>query len=133
MSWWDAADFVRETEGRLCVRFYRRRDGTLLTEDCPVGWRAARRRLLRWGGSSLAVAFGPFGVKPPAIEQYSETMGLAGEPGPITQEYASAPQLGLSVVVLVGAIVAIIRGRRADAQATSPIGRESSPRGAKAP
>jgi hypothetical protein len=56
MSRGNAAAFIREAKGRLCVRFYRRQDGTLLTEDCPVGWRAARRRLLNSIGSSLAVA-----------------------------------------------------------------------------
>src|SRR5688500_3810491 len=33
--------------GRLCVRFYRRHDGTVLTRDCPVGIRALRQRLVR--------------------------------------------------------------------------------------
>ena len=31
------------TEG-MCVRLYRRADGTVLTADCPVGLRAVRRR-----------------------------------------------------------------------------------------
>jgi hypothetical protein len=31
----DALALVEQTEGRLCVRFYRRADGTLLTRDCP--------------------------------------------------------------------------------------------------
>jgi len=43
----EAADVIREHEGRLCVRFFRRQDGTLLTQDCPVGLRALRRRLAR--------------------------------------------------------------------------------------
>jgi hypothetical protein len=42
----EAADFVREAERRLGVRFYRRWDGTLLRHNCPVGRRSARRRLL---------------------------------------------------------------------------------------
>jgi hypothetical protein len=43
----EAEALVRRTEGTLCVRFYRRGDGTVLTRDCPVGWRAVRLRLLR--------------------------------------------------------------------------------------
>src|SRR5262249_2477502 len=39
----EAEQFVREREGRACVRFYRRADGTMLTADCPVGLRALRR------------------------------------------------------------------------------------------
>lgn len=31
----DASRLVQETEGRTCVRFYRRLDGTILTKDCP--------------------------------------------------------------------------------------------------
>ncbi len=40
----DAARLVLEREGRLCVRFYQRADGTMLTQDCPRGWRLAKRR-----------------------------------------------------------------------------------------
>ena len=43
----EAEDVIRGTEGRLCVRFYRRRDGTILTQNCPTGLRALRRRLSR--------------------------------------------------------------------------------------
>lgn len=45
MSRADAEALVISTEGRLCARFYRRPDGTLLTRDCPVGLRAARARI----------------------------------------------------------------------------------------
>ena len=38
---------VNRLEGRLCVRFYTRPDGTLLTQDCPVGLRAVRWKLAR--------------------------------------------------------------------------------------
>ncbi len=34
-----ALALIREKEGDLCVRLYRRRDGTVLTADCPVGLR----------------------------------------------------------------------------------------------
>ncbi len=37
---------VHGTTGRLCARFYRRRDGTVLTRDCPVKVRA--RIMRRW-------------------------------------------------------------------------------------
>lgn len=38
----EAESLVLRTEGRLCARFYRRADGTVLTRDCPVGLRALR-------------------------------------------------------------------------------------------
>jgi hypothetical protein len=40
----EAEALLREREGRLCVRLYRRTDGTVLTADCPVGVRRKRRR-----------------------------------------------------------------------------------------
>ena len=44
-----AEALLREREGGLCVRFYRRADGMVMTSDCPTG--SGRRRLRR-----LAVA-----------------------------------------------------------------------------
>ena len=40
-----AESLIAANEGRLCVRFYRRRDGSIITQDCPVGLRAVRQRL----------------------------------------------------------------------------------------
>lgn len=44
----DATELVQLVEGRLCVRFFRRKDGTLLTSDCPVG--------MGWTGVTARVA-----------------------------------------------------------------------------
>jgi hypothetical protein len=43
----EAEAFVSQAEGRTCIRFHRRADGTLLTRDCPVGLRVVRQRLVR--------------------------------------------------------------------------------------
>ena len=53
----EAADLLRRAEGRLCVRFYRRADGTVMTKDCPVGAQAATRaRRRRFGMIGLSMA-----------------------------------------------------------------------------
>ncbi len=39
----DAERLITEKEGQLCVRFYQRADGTMLTKDCPVGITPRRR------------------------------------------------------------------------------------------
>lgn len=49
-----AESLIAGTEGRLCVRFYRRSDGSILTKDCPVGLRAIRRRLSYLAKAALA-------------------------------------------------------------------------------
>jgi hypothetical protein len=43
MSRQEALALVAQKEERLCVQFYRRSDGTVITRDCPVGLRTARR------------------------------------------------------------------------------------------
>ncbi len=40
----EAEKFLSVAEGRVCVRFYKRFDGTVLTADCPEGVRRRRRR-----------------------------------------------------------------------------------------
>jgi hypothetical protein len=47
MSRQEAAAFVGQRQGRTCIQFYRRADGTMLTDDCPVGWRLVRRAARR--------------------------------------------------------------------------------------
>jgi hypothetical protein len=47
---------IREKEGKMCVRFYRRPDGTLLTSDCPVGVQRLRLRARVWASVTSAAA-----------------------------------------------------------------------------
>ncbi len=45
MSRADAERLIMGSEGRLCVRFFRRADGSVITGDCPVGWARVKQRL----------------------------------------------------------------------------------------
>jgi hypothetical protein len=47
----EAELLVSRTEGRLCVRYYRRRDGSIITQNCPVGLRSLQRRVSRIAGA----------------------------------------------------------------------------------
>lgn len=58
MSRAQAESLIQEKEGKLCVRFYRRKDGTVLTADCPVGLRAVRRKVAMIAGAALALFLG---------------------------------------------------------------------------
>jgi hypothetical protein len=40
----EAANLISKMDGRLCVRLHRRRDGKVMTRDCPVGARMALRK-----------------------------------------------------------------------------------------
>lgn len=50
----EAEGLLRKHEGHLCVRYYRRTDGTILTTDCPVGLKAARQLAFQRAKVSLA-------------------------------------------------------------------------------
>jgi hypothetical protein len=40
----EAEVLLLRTEGRLCVRYFVRKDGTVLTKDCPIGLQAIKDR-----------------------------------------------------------------------------------------
>jgi hypothetical protein len=44
MSTLEAESLIARTEGRLCIRYYRRKDGSIITQDCPVGLRRLKQR-----------------------------------------------------------------------------------------
>lgn len=54
----DAENLLVTHEGRLCVRYYRRADGTVLTKNCPVGWRAVKQRVSRTVTAAASVVVG---------------------------------------------------------------------------
>lgn len=62
----EAENFILRSEGRLCLRIYRRNDGTVITQDCPVGWARVKRRatLIYKAAIGLATGFiaGVFGL-----------------------------------------------------------------------
>jgi hypothetical protein len=100
MSRQEAEALITKTEGRLCVRFYRRADGSVLTQNCPVGLKAIKRRVA-WAAQvvlgmvlSLISGFGLYifhlGRKPyPLIDKHAifnfgspavEAIGFVVEP-----------------------------------------------------
>jgi hypothetical protein len=51
----DVESLMTNARGRrLCIRLYQRMDGTVITQDCPVGLRALRRRVSRVAGAAFA-------------------------------------------------------------------------------
>ena len=80
----DAEQLVQEREGRLCVRFYRRADGTVLIRDCPVGLRSIRRRLARVvGGIAAMIGFLTCGILVAGDESLRKGRGTVD--GPMTR------------------------------------------------
>ena len=57
----EAENFLFEAEGRVCVRLYRRKDGTVINQDCPVGWQAIKQRVSRVATATFGLIVGFFG------------------------------------------------------------------------
>lgn len=52
----EAQALIIEKEGKLCVRYFQRKDGTILLKDCVIGIkRKRRRRLVAVGAAALLV------------------------------------------------------------------------------
>jgi hypothetical protein len=98
----EIVDLIREKEGRVCVRLYRRHDGTVLTNDCPVGlaeraWRRAKRSTAAAIGLVLALFAGTFAFlsKPtcgnPDYPGTEVVMGKIAPPEPMMGAVAPDP------------------------------------------
>jgi hypothetical protein len=61
MSQTDAESLLMNSEGRICVRFFRRADGTVLTKDCPVGWAKVKQKISRTATAAFGLFVGLFG------------------------------------------------------------------------
>jgi hypothetical protein len=89
----EAESLLAQHEGSICVRLYRRADGTVLTADCPVGVRKKRvKRLvvLAAGAGALAAAAGAAFAgqhEPPAV------MGRGVEAGDFATELKGRPEV----------------------------------------
>ena len=77
-----AEELLRQREGTVCVRFYRRTDGTILSADCPLGARRKRRRR-----ATAAIAGGLFaaaaGLAACAAADHQVVMGAAPRIDPL--------------------------------------------------
>ncbi len=94
----DAESLLMNSEGRLCARFFRRKDGTIITKDCPVGWQAAKQRLSKmWTAiaSVLITAVSGIGITAFMTQKSEpEIMGVIRAENPETSQHSSEPLVG---------------------------------------
>ena len=86
-----AEDLIAGTERRLCIRYYRRKDGSILTLDCPVGLERLKQRMSRIRRAVMAGLLGFFAGASGsyAVNGFKTVMGephvlgiMAREPAP---------------------------------------------------
>jgi hypothetical protein len=101
MTPWQAESFLRRNTTGICTKIYRRADGTVLTEDCPVGLVAIRRRVARVAGAAFstllslgtAVAQEPRSAAEPAtslVQIGGEASASGSISGVVTDTFGSA-------------------------------------------
>jgi hypothetical protein len=103
----EAESLLAQREGSICIRLYRREDGTVLTADCPVGVR--RRRVSRavvaaaGTGALAAMAAAAFstqqGKLPMPEDSTHVTQGvMAPADTPTATSQADVPSIGSASV-----------------------------------
>ncbi len=75
----EAEALIARAEGRLCMRLYRRADGTVITRDCPVGLRAVRRRVARAAGATFAAVLSFLSVPLAALAHVSQGQAVTSQ------------------------------------------------------
>jgi len=108
---------VASHEGRLCVRYYQRADGTVITQDCEGGLRAAMRRTRRFvtaaAGTILCAILAPFGLAsstPPRngseqnVVEPKEMMGKPAPPKVLMGDVGPAVQGGIQAPPVMGMV-----------------------------
>lgn len=86
MSASEAEELILQKEGRLCVRFFQRQDGTVLTDNCPVGLRRIRN----------------FGRKVTALIALSMSWLITSSNQPATAEKSKCPEVPSRAHATVG-------------------------------
>ena len=103
MSRSEAEDLVRQREARLCVRFYRRVDGTMITQDCPRGFRAVVDRVSRIAGTVFSALLT---MAPVAAQPSMQSAPLPpGKPTDSNKPIEMSSQVRITVTDPAGAVI----------------------------
>jgi hypothetical protein len=114
----EAQALLIEREGRLCVRYYQRKDGTILLKDCVIGVKRRRRNRLIAASAAITIAGAALGVGTQGAEVV--TMGaIDAEP----QAVVAPPPTLLATTPVATSDYAVIQGGvsiRAESAASPP-------------
>lgn len=90
MSQREAENLLLNSENRVCVRFYRRADGTVLTKDCPVGWRAIKQKVSKTATAFASLVFAALsGIGLVNYFANSDEQFTTGQMSPQTERYGT--------------------------------------------
>ncbi len=75
MSGQEAEAFLQSQTGRVCVRYYQRADGKVMTKDCPKGLKALRQKMAKRLALAASFALSAIGCGTHG-DKIRESMGL---------------------------------------------------------
>lgn len=111
----EAAQLIVENEGKVCLTFFRRRDGTIMTENCPVGLRRIRDAI-KACAIALLLALSWFGIVNEAHAQGligappdPGRLGQSNEIGVVQNESWISAQIALSTVAFIGLCIWLVK------------------------
>lgn len=93
----EAEALIIGAEGRVCVRMYRRKDGTVITQDCPVGLKdRVRKRVMKtvaYTAAAFAVFTGwianwRFNDQPSVLERWQQAVSTPMMMGSVAPSHA---------------------------------------------
>jgi hypothetical protein len=89
----EAAELIAAHEGKLCVRMFRRSDGTVITRDCPVGRAERIRKSIRAAIVSAASWLGLLSLAG-CVNETTGSVDPARRAVPKSSDSAPTPMLG---------------------------------------
>lgn len=97
MSETEIQALVAARTGHLCARFYQRPDGTVLTQNCPVGFRSVLLRATRLASATLTTAL--------TLTQVRSLSAQSPPNASLIQIHSADKTLTIEVVDAVGAAI----------------------------
>jgi hypothetical protein len=81
-----AESLIRDKRGELCARYFKRKDGTVITQDCPIGQRTRRRTTMIAAGALASLTAGAAYSEYAHVERTMGSIGASEEPVMILEE-----------------------------------------------
>jgi len=120
----DAETLVSSQEGRLCIRMYKRHDGTVITQDCPVGLsirykRHAKNKVLKLGKIAAIITL----VTVAGIYTANVSPAMAGGMEPLPSKMGEIEVKGRPAVnpAIMGDVAVPIQGNVAQPVSPPPL------------
>lgn len=95
----EAVSLIEGRDGRMCIRFRRRPDGTVITRDCPRGLAAYRKRLAGFAGTVFAAILGLVSLTNAQRLSVKDSQGVRSETA------VEIPIVQGTVTDLIGAVI----------------------------